>query len=207
MVLATGGSIVSEPETFDLLLSTCHIMWLKAKPEEHMARVVAQGDQRPMAGNTEAMEDLKRILAGRELCTARPISSTPGKTIGQSFVGLLALGEHEQDAATTRIARESLPGTVRPHPDRYAHWRLTFDGPVATLAMDVDEDGGLRPGLQAQAQLYDLGVDIELHDALQRIRFEHPEVRAVVITSAQGAHVLLGRQHLHARRCRATPGR
>ncbi|MGH8800448.1 MAG: helix-turn-helix transcriptional regulator, partial [Casimicrobiaceae bacterium] len=67
MVIATGGSLVSEPETFDLLLSTCLVVWLKAKPEEHMARVVAQGDQRPMAGSGEAMEDLKRILAGRDL--------------------------------------------------------------------------------------------------------------------------------------------
>jgi len=87
MVIATGGSIVSEPETFDLLLSTCRVVWLKAKPEEHMARVVAQGDQRPMAGSTEAMEDLKRILAGRELLyrKADAIVDTSGKTIAQSL--------------------------------------------------------------------------------------------------------------------------
>jgi XRE family aerobic/anaerobic benzoate catabolism transcriptional regulator len=65
-VIATGGSLVSEPGTFDLLLSTCLTVWLKAAPEEHMARVAAQGDYRPMAGNREAMEDLRRILAGRE---------------------------------------------------------------------------------------------------------------------------------------------
>jgi XRE family aerobic/anaerobic benzoate catabolism transcriptional regulator len=64
-VIATGGSIVSEPGTYDLLLSTCFTVWLKAQPEEHMARVVAQGDTRPMAGNTEAMDDLRRILDGR----------------------------------------------------------------------------------------------------------------------------------------------
>ena len=87
MVIATGGSIVSEPETFDLLLSTCRVVWLKAKPEEHMARVVAQGDQRPMAGSTEAMEDLKRILAGRELLyrKADAIVDTSGKSIAQSL--------------------------------------------------------------------------------------------------------------------------
>jgi XRE family transcriptional regulator, aerobic/anaerobic benzoate catabolism transcriptional regulator len=65
-VIATGGSIVSEPATYDVLLSTCFTVWLKAAPEEHMSRVAAQGDYRPMAGNSEAMEDLRRILAGRE---------------------------------------------------------------------------------------------------------------------------------------------
>ena len=68
-------------------------------------------------------------------------------------------------------------------PSRYRHWRLAFDGPVATLAMDVAEDGGLRPGYRLKLNSYDLGVDIELADALNRIRFEHPEVRAVVLTS------------------------
>src|SRR6266852_6001058 len=71
------------------------------------------------------------------------------------------------------------------HPDRYKHWRLAFDAPVATLTMDVAEDGGIRPGYKLKLNSYDLGVDIELHDALQRIRFEHPEVRSVVITSAK----------------------
>ena len=68
-------------------------------------------------------------------------------------------------------------------PSRYRHWRLSFDGPVATLAMDVAEDGGLRPGYKLKLNSYDLGVDIELADALDRIRFEHPEVGAVVVTS------------------------
>ena len=71
----------------------------------------------------------------------------------------------------------------RTEPAQYRHWRLTFDGPVATLAMDVAEDGGLRPGYKLKLNSYDLGVDIELHDALQRVRFEHPEVRSVVVTS------------------------
>jgi len=65
VVIATGGSIVSEPATYDLLLSTCNTIWLRASPEEHMARVVAQGDTRPMAGSQEAMDDLRRILDGR----------------------------------------------------------------------------------------------------------------------------------------------
>jgi benzoyl-CoA-dihydrodiol lyase len=70
-------------------------------------------------------------------------------------------------------------------PSQYKHWRLAFDGPVATLTMDVAEDGGIRPGYKLKLNSYDLGVDIELHDALQRIRFEHPEIRTVVITSAK----------------------
>src|ERR1700741_4779351 len=70
-------------------------------------------------------------------------------------------------------------------PSRYKHWRLSFDPPVATLTMDVAEDGGIRPGYKLKLNSYDLGVDIELHDALQRIRFEHPEIRSVIITSAK----------------------
>jgi benzoyl-CoA-dihydrodiol lyase len=71
------------------------------------------------------------------------------------------------------------------HPDRYAHWKLAFDGPIATLTMDVNEERGIRPGYTLKLNSYDLGVDIELADALQRIRFEHPEVRSVIVTSAK----------------------
>jgi len=71
------------------------------------------------------------------------------------------------------------------HPDRYAHWRLSIDGNVATLAMNVNEDKGIKPGYKLKLNSYDLGVDIELHDALNRIRFEHPQVRCVVLTSAR----------------------
>jgi benzoyl-CoA-dihydrodiol lyase len=77
------------------------------------------------------------------------------------------------------------PPDYRTDPGHYKHWRLIFDGPVATLTMDVAEDGGIRPGYKLKLNSYDLGVDIELHDALQRIRFEHPEIRSVVITSAK----------------------
>ena len=70
-------------------------------------------------------------------------------------------------------------------PSRYHHWKLSFEGPVATLALDVNEDKGLVPGYKLKLNSYDLGVDIELADAINRIRFEHPEVRAVVITSAR----------------------
>ncbi len=86
-VIATGGSIVSEPGTYDLLLSTCLTVWLKAQPEEHMARVVAQGDTRPMTGNREAMEDLHRILRGRNALYARAdvTINTARKSIEQSL--------------------------------------------------------------------------------------------------------------------------
>jgi benzoyl-CoA-dihydrodiol lyase len=73
----------------------------------------------------------------------------------------------------------------RTAPERYRHWRLAIDGAVATLTMDVDEQGGIVPGYELKLNSYDLGVDIELYDAVQRLRFEHPEVGAVVITSGK----------------------
>ena len=70
-------------------------------------------------------------------------------------------------------------------PDRYRHWKLSVEGRVATLALDVDEDAGIRPGYKLKLNSYDLGVDIEFRDALDRVRFEHPEVACVVVTSAK----------------------
>jgi benzoyl-CoA-dihydrodiol lyase len=70
-------------------------------------------------------------------------------------------------------------------PERYRHWKLSFDGRVAILAMDVDENGGLNPGYELKLNSYDLGVDVELYDAMQRLRFEHPEISAVILTSAK----------------------
>ena len=89
-------------------------------------------------------------------------------------------------------------------PETYRHWKLSFEGPVATLALDVDEAGGLVPGYQLKLNSYDLGVDMELHDALQRIRFEHPEVGSVILTSAKermfcaGANIYMLGQSSHA---------
>jgi len=91
----------------------------------------------------------------------------------------------------------------RTDPKRYKHWKLAFDGPVATLAMDVREEGGLKPGYELKLNSYDLGVDIELYDAIQRLRFEHPEVRAVVLTSGKervfcaGANIRMLNQSSH----------
>ena len=89
-VLATGGSIVSEPATYDLLLSSCYTIWLKALAEEHMARVLAQGDTRPMAGNNEAMADLQRILSARAALygQADTVVDTAQRTVAQSFKDL-----------------------------------------------------------------------------------------------------------------------
>ena len=75
--------------------------------------------------------------------------------------------------------------TFERHPDRYRHWRLTVDDDVAWLEMDVDEQGGIVPGYELKLNSYDLGVDIELYDATQRLRFEHPGVRTVILTSAK----------------------
>ncbi len=88
-------------------------------------------------------------------------------------------------AALPRDTREAPYVTYDTQPDRYAHWKLSFDGPIATLSLDIDEDRGIKPGYKLKLNSYDLGVDIELHDALQRIRFEHPEVRSVVVTSGK----------------------
>ena len=94
--------------------------------------------------------------------------------------------------------------TFETSPDRYHHWKLSFDGPIATLSMDVQEDAGLSPDYRLKLNSYDLGVDLELADALQRIRFEHPEVHSVVITSLKerifcaGANIFMLRGSTHA---------
>jgi benzoyl-CoA-dihydrodiol lyase len=89
------------------------------------------------------------------------------------------------EAAIQSDARAMPDVVFDAQPDAYRHWKLSFDGPVATLALGTDEEGGIRPGYRLKLNSYDLGVDIELHDALQRIRFEHPEVRSVVMTSSR----------------------
>ncbi|CAN5855702.1 2,3-epoxybenzoyl-CoA dihydrolase [soil metagenome] len=94
--------------------------------------------------------------------------------------------------------------TFERSPDSYRHWKLAFDGPVATLSMDVQEDAGLSPDYKLKLNSYDLGVDIELADAIQRIRFEHPEVHTVLVTSLKerifcaGANIFMLRGSTHA---------
>ncbi|MGY1663617.1 2,3-epoxybenzoyl-CoA dihydrolase [Geodermatophilus sp. SYSU D00705] len=87
-------------------------------------------------------------------------------------------GPVAEPAATTEVSFDTSP-------EAYKHWNLSVDGEIATLTLDVAEDGGIVPGYELKMNSYDLGVDIELHDAVQRIRFEHPEVKAVVVTSAK----------------------
>src|SRR5579872_3631050 len=94
--------------------------------------------------------------------------------------------------------------TFDARPDAYKHWKLAFDGPVATLSMDVREDAGLSTDYTLKLNSYDLGVDIELADAIQRLRFEHPEVHAVIVTSLKervfcaGANIFMLRGSTHA---------
>src|SRR6476469_2824029 len=93
--------------------------------------------------------------------------------------------------------------TFDTRPDRYRHWQLTFDGPIATLSMDVREDGGLSDDYKLKLTSYDLAVDIALADAIQRLRFEHPEVRTVIIGSLKerifcaGANIMMLRGSSH----------
>jgi len=82
--------------------------------------------------------------------------------------------------------------SFRTSPEAYRHWRLAVDGPVATLTLDIDEAGGIVPGYELKMNSYDLGVDIELYDATQRLRFEHPGVRAVVVTSGKDKNFCAG---------------
>jgi benzoyl-CoA-dihydrodiol lyase len=104
---------------------------------------------------------------------------------------------------TVTQAADPAPISFDTHPDRYAHWRMNVDGAIATLAMNVNEDKGLRPGYKLKLNSYDLGVDIELYDAINRIRFEHPAVRCVVLTSARermfcsGANIYMLGQSSH----------
>ena len=100
------------------------------------------------------------------------------------------------------MADDAAPIDFRTQPSRYKHWKLSTENGVAYLTMDVNEDGGLKPGYKLKLNSYDLGVDIELADAVQRLRFEHPEVGAVVIRSQRdrifcsGANIyMLGLSH------------
>ncbi|MBI1776013.1 MAG: helix-turn-helix transcriptional regulator [Proteobacteria bacterium] len=106
VVITTGGSLVSEAGTFELLLESCHTVWLQASPAEHMARVMAQGDFRPMQGNAEAMEDLRRILDGRKELYAKAdaVLDTSGRSVADSAEALC------------RVARRLLSGQRAPAP-------------------------------------------------------------------------------------------
>jgi XRE family aerobic/anaerobic benzoate catabolism transcriptional regulator len=96
-VISVGGGIVQDDDTYRLLLSRCYAVWVKASPEDHMSRVIAQGDLRPMAGNADAMADLKKILAEREALYSQADATldTSRQTVQQSFTALKRLiSEH-----------------------------------------------------------------------------------------------------------------
>lgn len=105
---------------------------------------------------------------------------------------------------TSGSGAQARPVRFETHPDRYVHWKLSFEGPVARLVMDVVEDAGMRPGYALKLNSYDLGVDIELADAVERLRFEHPEVKVVLVTSGQqrifcaGANIYMLGSSTHA---------
>src|ERR1700689_375474 len=107
-------------------------------------------------------------------------SSPDVREAGMSVTQQDTAAEDEGADVPAPLPREVSFGT---DPASYRHWKLAFDGAVATLSLDVAEDGGLVPGYELKMNSYDLGVHIELYDAVQRLRFEHPEVRAVVLTS------------------------
>ena len=217
-------------ETYNLLLLNCYTVWVKAAPEEHMSRVIEQGDMRPMAGHAEAMEDLRNILVAREPLYGK--ARCGGRYLGSHRrveLRSLAAGAHCRMISQARLLSEFMRKvsmaqaagslsvqdrqrvTFDAHPDSYRHWKLSFDGPVATLALDVDENAGLRPGYKLKLNSYDLGVDIELHDAVQRIRFEHPSrCVPVVLTIAKDAgdrYLLLDAPIFSCWACRRTHGR
>ena len=108
------------------------------------------------------------------------------------------------EAVESQQLENAPPVDYQISPLDYKHWRVSYEGDIATLTMDVREDGGIRPGYKLKLNSYDLGVDIELHDALQRIRFEHPEIRVVVFASAKnrvfcsGANIYMLGQSSHA---------
>ncbi|WP_045115630.1 2,3-epoxybenzoyl-CoA dihydrolase [Plesiocystis pacifica] len=102
------------------------------------------------------------------------------------------------------VASQHEPVNFETHPSKYKHWKVSFDGAIANLVMDVDPEGGLRPGYELKLNSYDLGVDIELADAVRRMRFAHPEVRTVLVSSGNdrafcaGANITMLGQSSHA---------
>src|SRR4030095_1387132 len=114
-------------------------------------------------------------------CTIVPIGRSRQRTILLDGPGPAVLRWSMEHAADVAVA----PVRFETHPSRYIHWKLEIEPPIARLLMDVQEDRGLRPGYPLKLNSYDLGVDIELADAIQRLRFEHPDVRVVVVTSGK----------------------
>jgi benzoyl-CoA-dihydrodiol lyase len=133
---------------------------------------------------------------------------TAGVDTNTQHAGGQKAGTDAREAVGRGVAEEAVDGvpavSFDTAPDRYRHWKIDVDGEVATLTLLVDQDGGIVPGYQLKSNSYDLGVDIELYDAVQRLRFEHPEVRSVVVTGGlermfcAGANIKMLAQSSHA---------
>ena len=158
-----------------------------------MSRVMQQGDFRPMAKNREAMADLIAILEARKQdyaraeASARYVRRDGGAEPRQAEQNRVALVEELRRVmaeADRKLSNGNSRIDFKTDPSRYRHWKLSVDGDVATLTMDVDQDAPLFEGYQLKLNSYDLGVDIELADALERLRFEHPAVRVVCCAPA-----------------------
>ena len=212
-VIATAGGIVSNPETYGLLLRRTHTVWISAQPDEHMGRVMKQGDFRPMA--TQPRGDGRPARHSRSAPRRLRARRNHARYVGRNGAAELCEAREARRALDERLSsmadteRKLSNGTGRidfaTDPSRYRHWKLSTDGDVATLTMDVDENAPLFEGYQLKLNSYDLGVDIELADALERLRFEHPEVKVVLLRSGKprvfcaGANIrmLAGATHAH----------
>jgi shikimate kinase len=144
-VIAAGGSLVTAADTYKLLLARCFCVWLKTRPEEHMARVIEQGDMRPFKGRSAALDEIKKLLEDRAGLYARANATleTSGKTVRQSLAEL----------------KKAIADQLRDPPRPLSPPELACDGPLATLTLDVAEDHGLVPSYKLKLS-YDLGVDI-----------------------------------------------
>src|SRR6266508_2692298 len=169
----------------------------RARPDEALLRSRRQGRAALQRGGPSPRGGGQRLPRRRHaawLGERRP-QDRPGALGHPRLTG--PRGTHDM-AESERVMVD-----FRTEPARYKHWKLSVDGRVATLAMDVREDGGLRPGYELKLNSYDLGVDIELYDAIQRLRFKHPEVGAVILTSGKervfcaGANIRMLSQSSH----------
>ena len=159
------------------------------------------GAQRPVHRGAEPGGVGERAAAGplrrtRTRRSPRRRRSSPSTTAGVDGERVLVRFDRRGSSRRRRCGRMTrVPISFRTQPSAYRHWRLEFDGPVATLSMAVTPDAGLRGDYELKLNSYDLAVDIELYDAVQRLRFEHPEVKAVVLTGGPRQDVLRRRQH------------
>lgn len=150
------------------------------------------------------VDERRSLRGGAEIALQQISRGIIGSSAFQGLHESIIMQDTCMSSVLSSRAAEETPVDFRTAPEQYRHWLLTVEGRVATLSLAVDEDAGLRPGYKMKLNSYDLGVDIELHDALNRIRFEHPAVACVVLTSAvervfcSGANIYMLGQSSHA---------